>query len=163
MGKVIAVANQKDGCGKTTTTVNLAAALVGMGKTVAIIDADPQGSCTASLGYIQPDDIKVTIANIMMDVINDEPVDIGEGLLKHEEGIMLIPANIELAGLEVALFNVMSRETVLRSIIDMMPYHQHGRANTLGQAVRSIKNHDKWQLKGRPGEKRKRDFILQVQ
>lgn len=120
MGKVIAVANQKGGCGKTTTTVNLAAALVGMGKTVAIIDADPQGSCTASLGYIQPDDIKVTIANIMMDVINDEPVDIGEGLLRHEEGIMLIPANIELAGLEVALFNVMSRETVLKSIIDMI-------------------------------------------
>lgn len=107
MGKVIAVANQKGGCGKTTTTVNLAAALVGMGKTVAIIDADTQGSCTASLGYIQLDDIMVTIANIMMDVINDEPVDIGEGLLRHEEGIMLIPANIELAGLEVALFNVM--------------------------------------------------------
>lgn len=45
----------------------------------------------------------------------------------------------------------------------MIPYHQHGRANTLRQAVKSIQSHDKWQLKGRPGEKRKKDFILQVQ
>ncbi len=118
MGKVIAIANQKGGCGKTTTAVNLAAALVKAGKTVAIIDADPQGSCTASLGYVQPDDIKVTLANIMMDIINEEPLDINEGLLRHEEGIMLIPANIELAGLEVALINVMSREMILRSFVD---------------------------------------------
>ena len=102
MGKVIAIANQKGGCGKTTTTVNLAAALTKLGKNVAIVDADPQGSCTASLGYIQPDDIKVTLANIMMDIINDETVDLNEGMLKHEEGMTLIPANIELAGLEVA-------------------------------------------------------------
>ena len=118
MGKVTAIANQKGGCGKTTTTVNLAAALVKLGKTVAIIDADPQGSCTASLGYIQPDDIKVTLASIMMDIINDEGVDLNEGMLHHEEGITLIPANIELAGLEVALINVMSREMILKSYVD---------------------------------------------
>ncbi len=118
MGKVIAIANQKGGCGKTTTTVNLAAALVKMGKKVAIIDADPQGSCTASLGYIQPDDIKVTLANIMMDVVNEESLDLGEGLLRHEEGMILIPANIELAGLEVALINVMSREMILKAFVD---------------------------------------------
>lgn len=118
MGKVIAIANQKSGCGKTTTTVNLEAALVKLGKTVAIIDADPQGSCTASLGYVQPDDIKVTLASIMMDIINDEGVDLNEGMLHHEEGITLILANIELAGLEVALINVMSREMILKSYVD---------------------------------------------
>lgn len=118
MGKVIAIANQKGGCGKTTTTVNLAAALVEQGKKVCIIDADPQGSCTSSLGYIQPDDIKVTLASILMDIINEEPLDLGEGILKHEEGMLLIPANIELAGLEVALISVMSREMILRAFIE---------------------------------------------
>ena len=107
-GKVIAIANQKGGCAKTTTAVNLAAALTRYGKKVAIIDADPQGSCTASLGYVQPDDLKVTLANIMTDIVNEEGIDLGEGILHHKEGMDLIPANIELAGLEVALINVMS-------------------------------------------------------
>ena len=118
MCRVIAIANQKGGCGKTTSAVNLAVALKKFGKKVLVIDADPQGSCTASLGYIEPDDLKVTLANILIDIVNDEDVDLGEGILHHEEGIDLVPANIELSGLEIALINVMSRETVLKSYLD---------------------------------------------
>lgn len=110
MSKVIAIANQKGGCAKTTTAVNLAVALTHLGKKVLVIDADPQGSCTASLGYAEPDDLKVTLANIMVDIVNDEDIDIGEGILHHKEKIDLVPANIELSGLEVSLINVMSRE-----------------------------------------------------
>ncbi|MCI5529496.1 MAG: AAA family ATPase [Blautia sp.] len=122
-GKVIAIANQKGGCAKTTTAVNLAAALTRYGKKVAIIDADPQGSCTASLGYVQPDDLKVTLANIMTDIVNEEGIDLGEGILHHKEGMDLIPANIELAGLEVALINVMSRELILKAYVEEIRYY----------------------------------------
>lgn len=118
MSKVIAITNQKGGCGKTTSCVNLAVALVKAGKKVLVIDADPQGSCTACLGYAEPDDLKVTLANIMIDIVNDEDIDIGEGILHHKEGIDLVPANIELSGLEVSLINVMSREMVLKTYVD---------------------------------------------
>lgn len=118
MSEVISIVNQKGGCGKTALAVNLAVALKNEGKKVLVIDADPQGSCTASLGYVQPDDIKVTLANILIDIVNDEDIDLGEGLLHHKEGIDLIPSNIELSGLEVSLINVMSRESVLKSFVD---------------------------------------------
>lgn len=118
MSKVIAIANQKGGCAKTTTAVNLAVALTHLGKKVLVIDADPQGSCTASLGYAEPDDLKVTLANIMVDIVNDEDIDIGEGILHHKEKIDLVPANIELSGLEVSLINVMSREMVMKAYVD---------------------------------------------
>ena len=85
-----------------------------------MIDADAQGSLTASLGFTEPDSLEVTLATIMGNLINDGEVEPGEGILHHEEGIDLMPGNIELSGLEVSLVNVMSRETVLRSYIEIV-------------------------------------------
>lgn len=118
MCKVIAIANQKGGCAKTNTTVNLAATLAMEGKKVLVIDADPQGSCTVSLGFPQPDEMEFTLANIMMKIVNGDAPDPKEGLLHHEEGMDLIPANIELSGLEVSLVGVMSREMILKEYTD---------------------------------------------
>ena len=120
MCKIIAIANQKGGVGKTTTTSNLGIGLAKQGKKVLLIDADAQGSLTASLGFTEPDSLEVTLATIMGDLIIDEEVEPGEGILHHEEGIDLMPGNIELSGLEVSLVNVMSRETVLRSYIEIV-------------------------------------------
>ncbi len=116
--RVIAIANQKGGVGKTTTTSNLGIGLARQGKKVLLIDADAQGSLTASLGFREPDKLDITLANVMANAINEEEMEVDYGILKHEEGIDLMPGNIELSGIEVSLVNVMMRETVLRSYID---------------------------------------------
>ena len=131
--KTIALANQKGGVGKTTTAASLGIGLAQQGKKVLLVDADAQGNLTQMLGWRQPDELSPTLADLMTKTVNEEPIAPGEGILHHASGVDLVPANIELSGLEVTLVNIMSRETVLRqylstvapvydyAIIDCMP------------------------------------------
>ena len=115
---VIAVVNQKGGTGKTTTCENLGVGLAKAGKKVLLVDTDPQASLTISLGYPRPDDIKPSISDLMEKVMQEEKLKYHEGIIHHDEGIDFIPANIELSGLEVSLVNAMSRETILKQVLD---------------------------------------------
>ena len=139
----IAIVNRKGGTGKTTTCENLGIGLAVEGKKVLLVDTDPQGSltivasllwlvvCTAcrfifarhadiaiSMGWQQPDELPTTLSTLMQKAMNDQPIQPGEGILNHAEGVDLIPANIELAGLEVALVNSMNREKMLKQVLD---------------------------------------------
>ena len=116
--KTIAIVNQKGGVGKTTSTVNLGVGLAQAGNRVLLVDDDPQHSLTISLGIRNADDdLDTTLATAMQAEIRDESVPWEEGIIHSGEGVDLLPANIELSGVEMSLFNAMSREQVLKSVL----------------------------------------------
>ncbi len=115
--KIIAISNQKGGVGKTASCVNLGIGLAKKGYKVLLIDADPQGSMTISLGYPEPDEMENTLATLMTNIVDDETLNLDKTILHHEEEVDLIPANIDLSAIEVSLVHVMSRELILRAIV----------------------------------------------
>lgn len=115
--EVIAIANQKGEVGKTTTTFNLEVALAHAGKRILLVDSDPQGDLTTYIGIHDPDNIPVTLSTLMERSIKDEDINSKEAILKHDEGIDLIPSNLELSSMEVSLVNAMSREFTLRNCL----------------------------------------------
>lgn len=126
MSQVIAIVNQKGGVAKTTTAVNLAAALTQQGEKVLCIDLDPQANLTMSLGCQTPDELTYTIADVLDRAIREEPIDPTQGVIRHAEGIDLIPASIQLSGYETALINEYGREAMLKQYVDAArPFYDH--------------------------------------
>lgn len=127
MCKVVAICNQKGGCGKTTSAVNLGAGLARHDKKVLLIDTDAQGDLTKSIfrdresgDAIEPDTLDYTLASALSKIINDEDVEINKGIIKHWEGYDFLPGNVDLSGLEMTLVSVTFRETILKQYIDQL-------------------------------------------
>ena len=120
--KIIAMVHQKGGVGKTTSTMNLGVGLARQGHKVLLVDSDPQGSLTISMGIQDPDSLSHTLATAMLAEIHDMELPTGSAIIPHKEGPDLLPANIELSGVEMGLFNAMSRETIMRNVLGQVKY-----------------------------------------
>lgn len=118
MARTIAVSNLKGGVGKTMTAASLGTGLARQGKRVLCLDADTQHSLTISLGIKEPEKLTVTLSSMMTNIINDTDFDPLGGIVRHQDGVDLLPSNNTLAGLEIALAGLIGRETILRQYID---------------------------------------------
>lgn len=116
--RTIAIANQKGGVGKTTTTFNLGIALTKNNKKVLLVDADPQANLTTYMGFYDEENIPVTLSTLIERYIDDEEIKPEQAILHHEEGIDLIPSNLNLAMTESNLSNAMSREYAMRKSLE---------------------------------------------
>ena len=115
---ITALCNQKGGVGKTTSCLNLGVGLAQEGKKVLLVDCDPQGSLTISTGCAQPDSLQDTLSTAMLAKMMDTPYDVSRAILRHGEGVDILPANIELSGVEVTMVNAMSREKILKQTLE---------------------------------------------
>ena len=140
MARVISIVCQKGGVGKTSSSVNLGVGLARRGKKVLLIDADSQGSLSLSLGFTDTKRLTDTIASIMSKIISESPVDPAKGILKHTEGVYVLPANNDLAAMEMFLVNVYGRESIMREYINLIsPEYDYIKAISL--VSRSFKVH----------------------
>ena len=150
---IIAVVNQKGGTGKTTTTENLGVGLALEGKKVLLVDTDPQASLTVSLGNPYPDDLSPTLSALMGKIMMEKPIAPGEGILHHPEGVDLVPSNIELSGMEVALVNAGQRVLIhvrlryvpgYRSHCDLSRYFSVWTGNRRSPSISSVNRNNEF-------------------
>ena len=126
MGRTLVISNRKGGCGKSFTTASLAVGLARQGKKVLCLDCDNQHSLTISMGVSDPDSLPVTLTTIISDIIKEKDIAPTAGIIRHSEGIDILPANNSLTGMELTLAPLIGRETILRQYLEKVkPLYDH--------------------------------------